>query len=353
MSLAAYSGDVAAVQRLLDQNDTTLNMRYGYDRTALSFAAYNGQEAVVRLLLQRPNVEPDVKDMGGYTPLWDAAGKGHNGVVRLLLGWSDVNPNLKDRDGRTPLWWAARKGHHGVIGLLLQRLDVEPNLAEHRVNGRTPLMIAAEYGHEAAVRQFLESDNIDLNFRNTNGLTAWMIAAERGHEAVVKLLLGRGDVNPSIIRMILDRRIPWRSRYEALSIAVHNVHHGYEIRMLLETDNISLKFREKALQLAITAGHERVVRLLREERQFLNEPNPKTDEELWVNLGCRVCWSQQVDIILLPCAHAVMCRWCADQHVPTSKEDRTKPVRSSECPLCRGAIEQKVRITSCEDSPNC
>jgi hypothetical protein len=74
-------------------------------------------------------------------------------------------------------------------------------------------------------------------------------------------------------------------------------------------------------------------------------PEPKTEEQLRVNLDCKVCFSQLVDTVLLPCGHAVMCQWCANQHVPSSKYDKTRPSKPAKCPMCRKGIKQKVQST--------
>lgn len=66
-------------------------------------------------------------------------------------------------------------------------------------------------------------------------------------------------------------------------------------------------------------------------------PPPKESEELTVSLECKVCMSQLVDTVVLPCGHAVMCRWCARQHMPGNKT-------SAKCPVCRVNIKVKTRI---------
>lgn len=64
-------------------------------------------------------------------------------------------------------------------------------------------------------------------------------------------------------------------------------------------------------------------------------PPPKEAEELTVNLECKICMSQLVDTVVLPCGHAVMCRWCARQHMPGNQT-------SAKCPVCRVNIKVKV-----------
>lgn len=71
-------------------------------------------------------------------------------------------------------------------------------------------------------------------------------------------------------------------------------------------------------------------------------PEPKTDEQLKVDLACKICFSQLVDTVLLPCGHACMCQWCANQHMEISKYDKTRPIQPATCPMCRKRIKQKV-----------
>lgn len=70
-------------------------------------------------------------------------------------------------------------------------------------------------------------------------------------------------------------------------------------------------------------------------------PEPKDTKDLSINLECRVCMSQFVDTVLLPCGHAVLCRWCAEQHM-LSRTDRPHPKARAPCPICRTPVKHKV-----------
>ncbi|QSS54542.1 C3HC4 zinc finger domain-containing protein [Histoplasma capsulatum var. duboisii H88] len=80
------------------------------------------------------------------------------------------------------------------------------------------------------------------------------------------------------------------------------------------------------------------------DNQDDGRPEPKETEDLTVNLECKACMSQLIDTVVLPCGHAVLCRWCADQHMPSSRVDKTKPRGSATCPMCRKPVKQKIRI---------
>ncbi|KAL4981124.1 hypothetical protein BDW66DRAFT_146888 [Aspergillus desertorum] len=70
-------------------------------------------------------------------------------------------------------------------------------------------------------------------------------------------------------------------------------------------------------------------------------PEPKETEEMTVNMECKICMGQVVDTVLLPCGHAILCRWCADELMPSSKGYLRE--RAS-CPMCREPVKQKHRI---------
>lgn len=81
------------------------------------------------------------------------------------------------------------------------------------------------------------------------------------------------------------------------------------------------------------------------DNQNDGRPEPKEAEELMVNLECRICMSQPVDTVMLPCGHAVLCRWCANQHLSPSRPDRIRPKGHGQCPMCRAPVKQKVCMT--------
>ncbi|KAL4964922.1 C3HC4 finger protein [Aspergillus stella-maris] len=76
-----------------------------------------------------------------------------------------------------------------------------------------------------------------------------------------------------------------------------------------------------------------------------SEPRPSSamdTKDCMINMECKICMSQLVDTVLLPCGHAVLCRWCADQHIPSQKGYPVKGARP--CPMCRESVRFKHRI---------
>ncbi|OJJ80212.1 C3HC4 finger protein [Aspergillus glaucus CBS 516.65] len=73
-------------------------------------------------------------------------------------------------------------------------------------------------------------------------------------------------------------------------------------------------------------------------------PDAKESSEMMIKLECKICMSQLVDTVIIPCGHAVLCQWCADLHIPATKNDPTRPVKKVNCPICRAVVMGKYRI---------
>jgi hypothetical protein len=115
---AAFKGDTAAVQQLLDKG-ANIEAHTEYGDTALIYAATNGYTEVVTLLLAKgANIE--AKDNDGDTALINAAIKGETEVVKLLLA-KGANIDAKDNKGETALTMAVSKGKTEVVKLLQEK----------------------------------------------------------------------------------------------------------------------------------------------------------------------------------------------------------------------------------------
>lgn len=60
-----------------------------------------------------------------------------------------------------------------------------------------------------------------------------------------------------------------------------------------------------------------------------NLPRKRRDRE------CVICLKEDVNVVLLPCAHQVLCVGCSEQQEMTGK---------SSCPCCSAQIEQRIRV---------
>jgi ankyrin repeat protein len=115
---AAYDGDTATVERILQDNPGMIEARALDGRRPLHFAVSSGSKAMVELLLGRGAVV-DATDIFGITPLHVAAATGRTEVASVLLS-RGASVNVKHRYGKTPLGAALASNARRLIALLVQ-----------------------------------------------------------------------------------------------------------------------------------------------------------------------------------------------------------------------------------------
>ncbi|XP_021930795.1 transient receptor potential channel pyrexia-like isoform X2 [Zootermopsis nevadensis] len=135
---AAEGGNVHAVNALLRDKRTDINVVTKYCRTALHIAAMNGNHEVLKLLLQEAkDIDINAVEKQGRTALHLAAetpvsGDGTDGrylrCLEFLLARSDIEVNKPDRHGRSPISRALRKSHKMRVQVILKHKDA------HKVN---------------------------------------------------------------------------------------------------------------------------------------------------------------------------------------------------------------------------
>jgi hypothetical protein len=116
LSFASLGGHVAIVRLLLD-NGAKIEAKDNNSQTPLSWAAWGGDEATLRLLIDRGAKIESKDKKQSRTPLSFAAWGGREAAVRVLIDHG-AEIEVKDSDGRTPAWWANRGGHMPVVRLL-------------------------------------------------------------------------------------------------------------------------------------------------------------------------------------------------------------------------------------------
>lgn len=149
---AADSGDVGAIERLVEEHGAHVN---------------------------------EARDIKGKTPLHLAAEGGHQATCGELLRL-DANVNARDKEGRTPLHLAAAKGHTGTMEELLAS-GADVNARDRR--GDTPLHLAADNIYGGGVETLLRQ-GADPTIRNQSGRTA-LDVAKRNHRIEAAAALGK------------------------------------------------------------------------------------------------------------------------------------------------------------------
>ena len=112
LSIAAYTGKLAYVKRLVDAG-AEINF-FGWP--PLAYAAYNGHLEIADFLLKR-GAEVNAKTENGATALFFAARFGHIEVVRLLLS-QRADPTIVNDCGETAVDWALKSENTDIADLL-------------------------------------------------------------------------------------------------------------------------------------------------------------------------------------------------------------------------------------------
>lgn len=241
---------------------------------ALQSAAYRGHEGIVQLLL---DYGADVnRHDWSRTPLHMAAKGGHERIVRLLLN-RGANVNNSNRDG-WPLREASFRGHDQVVRLLLDS-GAALDALSFGMSGiaSSALEFASEAGHLSTVRILLEA-GADIHAHYGTYETAIKAAAAKGHAPVVKLLIEWGaHIDPHDYGSSLH----WSGAYYGgpLQVASYNGHCDI-VQLLIESGADVNALEGRALQSALSQGHEKAANILRDHGATIKEAREDSNAQL-------------------------------------------------------------------------
>jgi ankyrin repeat protein len=189
--LAAEAGQTGAAAALIAKG-ANLEIKDNFGNTALIRSAKNGQASTVKLLLDK-GANPETSDAGGETALMAASGAYQASVdgAELVLQ-KKVKTEATDAAGQTALMYAASAGNARTARLLL---DHGANIEVKGNDGNTALIDAAldtKTGDTGATVRALLEAGAKIEVRNGTGQTPLIAAAWSGNIDCVALLLERG-----------------------------------------------------------------------------------------------------------------------------------------------------------------
>ncbi len=197
--VAAESGDVQALQGLLERDPNLYRAEYWYTQP-LHFAVREGHLQAARVLLDA-GADPGATRLGGDDLVTTARDRGHEEVARLL---EDVRGRRQPADAAVtaaelPIHTAAAAGDVERVRALL---DAEPELVHCGDRaGRLPLFLAVNAGAREVVELLLErgtDPNRPQGAEAPQG-AALHAASGAGDRPLVELLLAHGaDPNATI-----------------------------------------------------------------------------------------------------------------------------------------------------------
>ncbi|KAK2586308.1 hypothetical protein KPH14_010610 [Odynerus spinipes] len=155
--MVCRSGDVDALQLILNFAPESIAARSNNGRSPLHIAAFNGHEAIIDLLANKDPELLNARDSSGATPLHEAAKSGNlNAVERMIRLGADVRAT--DKVGQTILHVASLVGSVETIEYILTNnlidvhqkalFDVTPLVAARRSDRTDAVDALIKYGAE-------------------------------------------------------------------------------------------------------------------------------------------------------------------------------------------------------------
>ena len=195
------------------------------------------------------------------------------------------------------LYAAAKSGRTDAVRTFLCD-GADPNGGGE--DGFTPLMTASEAGHEGVVDVLLSHGTCKINQRNHYGQTALCLAAINGRTDVVLRLLQCEGVDVECVGGGLSvaekaRRAGFAELADILASAATETQVGKVLHAVMEGcasgsfDSITQRIQ------TLSTGLGAVRRGESEEDSRL----------------CTVCLTQPIDMVIMPCFHACLCKQCA------------------------------------------
>ncbi|UKZ59269.1 uncharacterized protein TrAtP1_000587 [Trichoderma atroviride] len=119
LHLAAYLGNVAWAELLINEHARAISRKDNYGRTPLSWAVNRGHRDMVELLLDH-GARINVKDRSDLTALHVAVTGQHKDIVSVLID-RGARLEIKSEHGDTPLVRAIQANSREIIQILLER----------------------------------------------------------------------------------------------------------------------------------------------------------------------------------------------------------------------------------------
>lgn len=182
-----FHGDVAAVQKLLEEDARLIAIRDAKNLTPLHVAASRGQAAVAQLLIDFGADVQGPTDEDEWTPLVFAAYRGHADVAKVLI---ENGAGVTADDGN-PIHYSGQRKHKEICRLLVEYGAIDA-LIESDDSDVVDLFRAAYSYDPDSVNEILTRRPELVDVKDKNGRTAIHEACTQGDTKTVRVLLQFG-----------------------------------------------------------------------------------------------------------------------------------------------------------------
>lgn len=281
----AKDGNVAAVERLLVEDNENINELDTNGMAALHYAAARGHVEIVRTLLTQNNLDINVKTpITHITPLHYAATHGHVEIIKLLLATRNVIADTQDQNGSTALHYAVVLDHVEAVKLLIGMHNLVNNSGMHAIH------CAAEHGSVATLQYMLEHcADIDIDLPDNQGNTAIHSCCRHFKK----------DTLASVLQILAEHNATIDLQNFTGETALHILSgngNADGVKLLVKQYNANINLRDNhgntVMHFAAKNGHTDVVRFFLDCNFDINAQNDFEETSLMVcknnNLGLKI-----------------------------------------------------------------
>ncbi|CAE8609779.1 unnamed protein product [Polarella glacialis] len=256
LHVAASTGNLKAVECLVEDLEADINVEDRFGGTPLDDALRNNRKDVAKYLTDKGACVGKTSFPGDDSGiLCDAASKADLGLLRVLAK-RGVDINLGDYDGRTAVHLAASEGKLKVVKCLVDELNANPNVHD-RWSG-TPLDDALRSGNNNVFKYLKSKGGKSGKVTTVTAVDATALcdaAASGNTDRLTELVVKKGlDVNMADYD---DRTALHLAVSEGLMLAV-----TYLIEELNANVNVKDRYGGTPLDDATRSGHPGIVEYL-------------------------------------------------------------------------------------------
>jgi ankyrin repeat protein len=248
---AATHGRLEVLKYLLERDHTLIQHLDASGSTPFLLAAYHGQLNVVKYLFEKDHtLNLEFRNREEQTALWNAARQGHMAVVEFLVT-NGANVNAVGENGSSPLLGALGWDRHEIARFLIKH-GADINLAD--MQGERPVLSVVKNGHVQFVEHLL-NEGAEINTANNIGWTPLFHATQHCSMDMITMLLERCAYTEVILRGYTPLRLA--CQYGCSGAVGLLITYGADLNSMDDEG-------ESAIDLAVSRGHDDIVKLLTE-----------------------------------------------------------------------------------------
>jgi len=247
------------------------------------------------------------------------AGSGDLEKLHKLIEKDGADVNATGNLNRTALHTAAMQGKIEIVMYLCEK---GANKNTQSNSGETPLHLATMNGHISVV-EFLLDEGADFNIKTLSG----KLPSELAKKKDMKKLFEDATVgkmpkdSTSSVSVNKQKFTPSNAMVEQLQTA------GYSKGIILEAIYKLFELKQDYGNVGLVI--KEITALQEKEKEKSEKGEKEVNSETQEDNFCKICFTNVINTVLLPCAHVAICFECT----ATLKD----------CPICREKITKVVK----------